>query len=241
MPASVILFSLLLAHGFVAQAESCDAKFKKLVEAGVPMGLLNQMAAKVQDRAAVAKDHIALIDYSKPAAEKRMFIINLEDGSVQRHRVSHGRGNGGHEKATEFTLPEEVEQGKRLPDAAGSRKVSLGLYLLAQQTHHSSKAGKALTVQGLEKVNRDAHSRQILVQGCSYVSDQDRPRSVGLSWGSFCVDRQSLSQIIKQLQGSVLYAGLSEKAKESDEPGPEALALFRCQGKNRSHPDRAVK
>jgi len=236
----LISTTFVLALHHLARASTCDAKLKRIADAGVSLSLLNQMARSVKDHSVVVKDRIALIDYSQPSVEKRMYIVNLNDGNVIRYRVSHGIGNDGKgnavrgngDIANEFTLPEEVEQGKKLPDEAGSRKVSLGLYQILPKVHLSHRIGANLMLRGLDRVNKLAERRRVLIQRGSFMSDEfvNEHKRAGRSLGSFSVDPMSLDKIIKQVRGSVLYAGLSAKAPAHDGAGPELRGLLRCSG-----------
>jgi hypothetical protein len=242
---ALIPATLFLAFHPLVHASTCEAKLKRIAEAGVPINLFNQMARSVNDHTAGVKDHIALVDYTKPSSEKRMFIINLNDGKVMRYRVSHGIGNakrGDADTAKEFTLPEEVERGKKLPDENGSRKVSLGLYQIFPSVDILHRGGKALKVRGLDKVNKLAEQRMVLIQQGGFMSDTfvNKHKYAGRSWGSFSVDPASLGQIITLIRGSVLYAGLSAKVPEHGESGSELRKLLRCPGDKRSGVNGAV-
>lgn len=44
----------------------------------------------------VNNERLTIIDYSLPASEKRMWVINMEDKSIDYHtHVAHGKNSGG--------------------------------------------------------------------------------------------------------------------------------------------------
>lgn len=104
------------------------------------------------------KGIITIIDFSKPSSEKRLFVINTENGAILfKTLVAHGR-NSGKEIASKFS------------NAASSFSSSLGFYTTADV--YNGKHGISLRLNGCEKgFNDNAYKRAVVMHGADYVSD----------------------------------------------------------------------
>jgi hypothetical protein len=102
---------------------------------------------------------ITLIDFDKPSSEKRLFIIDINNGTVLHSSlVAHGRGSG-EEMATSFS------------NKPGSNQSSLGFYLT--ENTYTGKNGYSLVLKGLDQgINDKAQSRSIVIHGAEYVSEE---------------------------------------------------------------------
>src|ERR1035437_1959161 len=80
------------AHAYAA--DSCTDRTHKIVEAGVPLDLLDQMAEKSVKANLSYGDTAVVINYGLLSREKRFFAINLKTGEVEKYHVSQGKGNG---------------------------------------------------------------------------------------------------------------------------------------------------
>ncbi|GEM_PF-1034140 len=142
----------------------------------------------------INKDHLAIIDYTKPSKEKRLYILNLKKGTVSRHLVAHGKGSGS-DIATKFSNEE------------GSLMSSLGFYLVGNT--YWGQHGETLNLYGLDPFNDQAAERNIVMHAASYVSEDFIKTSgrLGRSWGCPAVSQDVMDQIIKLLQdGGLIYA-----------------------------------
>ena len=140
-------------------------------------------------------DVLTIADFSKPSSEKRLFIIDMEEGKILFHTlVAHGR-NSGLIYATQFSNKPE------------SNKSSLGFYL-TMQTYYGGK-GYALKLQGLEKgINDKAYERAIVLHGSDYVSSQFASSNgyLGRSLGCPAVPTKQTKAIINTVKnGSLLF------------------------------------
>ncbi|MCD8044189.1 MAG: murein L,D-transpeptidase catalytic domain family protein [Tannerellaceae bacterium] len=101
------------------------------------------------------KDILALVDFSKPSTEERLFIFDLANREVLFiTHVSHGRNSGGN-YANSFS------------NVNGSYQSSLGFY----RTEHTyqGKNGYSLVLEGLEAgINDLAKERAIVMHGAAY-------------------------------------------------------------------------
>ena len=190
-----------------AQAETCETKVKKALDAGVPYSLLKTLAGK-RDQSTGQK--IFVVDFDRPSNERRFFAINLANGTTEKFLTSHGSGSGKGERATKFS------------DRPNSRTSSLGLYKgLAPSTVGEHQHTK---LQGLDESNRHALDRGITLQGCSQVSELRgfaRP-----SYGSFCLDPAVYRQLQPDLQGSLMLAGLGDRRSGPEPMDTDICALY---------------
>jgi len=108
---------------------------------------------------------IAVIDFSMPSKEKRMFILDTKNYKVLfQTLVAHGR-NTGREWAEAFS------------NSASSYKSSPGFYITRET--YEGKNGYSLKLEGIEKgINDNAYERGIVIHGAAYVNE-DLAKSQG--------------------------------------------------------------
>lgn len=100
---------------------------------------------------------LAVIDFSLPSSQKRLWVLDEATGEVLFHEwVTHGRATGDL-YATAFS------------DDEGSHQSSLGLYVAAET--YSGKHGYSLRLDGLEiGLNANARERAIVIHGADYAT-----------------------------------------------------------------------
>lgn len=115
------------------------------------------------------QDYITVIDFDKSSSRKRMFIINLRNGTVTAHQVAHGSGSG-----ARAAVP------TRFSNTSGTHASSLGCSLA---TFNTDTRGRRLTdgqgrhkllFQGLESSNDQQCNRAIIMHPASYVAGGGR-------------------------------------------------------------------
>jgi hypothetical protein len=136
---------------------------------------------------------LAVIDYSKPSTQPRLWVFDLEAARLLfRELVAHGRGTG-ERLATRFSNVE------------GSRMSSLGLFRTAGT--YVGGNGYSLRLEGLESgFNDRAESRAIVMHGAPYVSRAvaERLGRLGRSWGCPAVRREIARPMIDTIKGGAL-------------------------------------
>jgi hypothetical protein len=138
---------------------------------------------------------ITLIDFDKPSASERLFVIDVDNGTViQSALVAHGRGSG-EEMATKFS------------NSPGSNASSLGFYLT--DTTYNGKNGYSLVLKGLDPgINDKAERRSIVIHGADYVSQEyiDRHGRLGRSQGCPAISFSNCQQVIDMIKdGTCLF------------------------------------
>lgn len=137
--------------------------------------------------------YAAVADMTLPSTDKRLFLIDLETGQVERFHVTHGRGSGIGKYATRFSNEDE------------SHQTSLGLYMV--KGTYSGKYGPTLRLYGLENSNSIAYERDIVMHGAWYAkpSAVKKLRRLGLSHGCPAVDPVLMKKLIAKLKdGAIL-------------------------------------
>lgn len=151
---------------------------------------------KLKENQALQKEGIlTLIDFSKSANQKRLWIIDLKNNKVLKHTlVAHGR-NTGEEYAHKFSNTPESNQS------------SLGFYVTGST--YVGKHGTSLKLHGVEKgINDNAEKRAIVMHAAEYVSESfiKRVGRLGRSQGCPAVPAEEHKEIIQTLaNGTCLF------------------------------------
>ncbi len=143
--------------------------------------------------------YLTIIDYSKPSNVKRMYLIDMRTGRVEKFLVSHGKKSGW-AYATAFSNRPESFRSCR------------GFFVTGQK--YSGKHGTALQLYGLEKgVNDNALRRGIVMHGADYVSMRSvmlNGGRLGRSLGCPAIPAEVAESVINRIKGGSLiyiYAG----------------------------------
>lgn len=128
---------------------------------------------------------LTLIDFTLPSSEKRMWIIDMRDGSIIHHgHVSHGR-NSGDLMASRFS------------NISSSYMSSLGFYLTGET--YQGKHGFSLRLDGLEKgFNDKARDRAIVIHGADYAKEEfiSQTGRLGRSLGCPALAHEIVAEVI---------------------------------------------
>lgn len=142
------------------------------------------------------KNILTIVDYTKPASQKRLWVVNLRTGKVLMHTfVAHGV-NSGSLRSTRFS------------NRVNSRQTSLGVFTTARVYY--GKHGRSMRLHGLQKgVNHNAWRRAIVVHPAWYATATYRAQKgkVGNSWGCLALDPQVSKRFIRLTKGgSVIFS-----------------------------------
>ncbi|MFC0264755.1 murein L,D-transpeptidase catalytic domain family protein [Fontibacter flavus] len=138
---------------------------------------------------------LTVIDFTLPSSEKRMWIIDMHDGSILHHgHVSHGR-NSGDLMAQKFS------------NISSSYMSSLGFYLTAET--YQGKHGYSLRLDGLERgFNDKARDRAIVIHGADYAKEEFIVQTgrLGRSLGCPALPHEIAAEVIDMIKDkSVLF------------------------------------
>ena len=138
----------------------------------------------------LSRDFIAIADYTKVSTQKRLYIINLHSGVVSRYFVAHGKKSGA--KGGRVWRSSNVYGTNMTP--YGFFKVGVKEGLTVKNRH------RYLPIEGLERKNRNAKKREILLHTASYVAKQGR------SNGCFAILPQDRWKVFPRLKSALLYS-----------------------------------
>src|SRR5690606_15469762 len=139
---------------------------------------------------------LAVIDYTWPSTTRRLWLFDLDKGSLLKHEyVAHGRGSGGN-VPTRFSNDE------------GSYQSSIGRFAAAGT--YQGANGHSLRLDGLEPgVNDRARERLLVMHGADYVDPVQAQRQgrLGRSWGCPALRPEAAREVIDALKdGQLLFA-----------------------------------
>ena len=141
-------------------------------------------------RQGLSRDFLAIADYTKPATQKRLYIINLHSGKVRQYLVAHGKNSG-------------ARGGRVLKSSnrQGSHMTPFGFFKIGDKEGITyKKKYNYLSVEGLEWKNRNAKQRDILLHTASYVA------RAGRSYGCFAILPQDRWQVFSRLKTALFYS-----------------------------------
>lgn len=139
---------------------------------------------------------LAVIDYSRPSTEPRLWVFDLEKNALLfREVVAHGQGSG-------------ENMASRFSNVDGTHASSLGLFRTADT--YIGHNGYSLRMQGLEPGTNDAAlARAIVMHGAAYV-DPQRARQqgrLGRSWGCPALRPAVAKSVIDSLKNGQMIFG----------------------------------
>ena len=165
--------------------------------AGIDPQLFARAKAALDQHQVYPRDTIGIADFSKPSAEPRFHIVDLQNGTVDSHLVCHGRGSDpGHSGYLE-----------RFSNDFGSYATSNGTYVT--DDYYQGKYGLSLRVRGLDWSNSNAESRAIVIHNAWYAEPDMIPLhgQLGRSEGCFAMPKASQYEAMRRLAGGrMIYA-----------------------------------
>jgi hypothetical protein len=137
---------------------------------------------------------LTICDYSQSSHNKRLYVIDLEEGKILFNTyVSHGKNSGG-EYATSFS------------NKINSEKSSLG-FLVTAETYRG-KAGYSMHLDGVEPgINDKVRQRSIVMHGSWYVNEKraDEGTLMGRSFGCPAVPYGQQNKIIDEIKNGSCF------------------------------------
>ena len=142
-------------------------------------------------------DRVGIVDFSLPSFQPRLFLVDMHQGRVERHYVTHGRGSD----------PQHDGWLKSFSNVEGSLATSRGAYRTGEI--YWGQHGTAMRLAGLEFDNWNAEPRAIVVHSSWYadpalISSQGK---LGRSEGCFVVAANVLPDVLGKIgAGRLLFA-----------------------------------
>jgi hypothetical protein len=136
---------------------------------------------------------LAVIDYSRPSTEKRLWVFDLSSGDLlYEEPVAHGQASG-------------ADMASRFSNEPNTRQSSLGLFVTADTYY--GRNGYSLRLDGLDEgFNDRARERAIVMHGAPYVSAEAVRKLgyLGRSWGCPAVRDAVARELIERVKGGSL-------------------------------------
>ncbi len=144
----------------------------------------------------LSSKYMAIADYTKSARRRRLYIINLKNGRVYRHKIAHGKRSG--------VIGGRV---RRSSNRRNSKMTPYGFFKVGSKVRRTKKKHyRYLTVQGLERSNRKVGypvrkgGRDVILHPAKYVNYGGR------SHGCFSICPQDRRAIFAKLKKALLYS-----------------------------------
>ncbi len=167
--------------------------------AGIDPNLFARAKAALAARRPYIRHHdvIGIVDFSMASRDPRFHLVNLIDGSVESHRVAHGRGS------------DPVHSGflEHFSNQFGSLASSNGTYVTGDT--YIGKYGVSMKVRGLDWSNNNAEARAIVIHNAWYAEPEmaEIHGKLGRSEGCFAFSRTSHWSVMNRLaEGRMIYA-----------------------------------
>jgi hypothetical protein len=146
-------------------------------------------------------DILTIIDYTKPACDKRFYVIDIVNRKLLYYTlVAHGK-NSGEQMCT------------RVSNRPKSLQSSPGFFLTAET--YSGRQGYSLRLDGMEPgLNDLARYRAIVVHGAEYVAQHyvDDVGYIGRSFGCVAIPLEVNQKVIDKIKGGTcLYVHTNDK------------------------------
>ena len=183
---------------------------------GVLALALEARECAVRNGQAGANARLAVIDFSRPSTQKRLWVFDLAQHKLlYREHVTHGQGSG-ENMATRFSNIE------------GSYQTSLGLYRTAET--YIGGNGYSLRLDGLDRgFNDQARPRAIVMHGAWYANPEliAKQGRLGRSQGCPALREGVARQVIDTLKGEHLVFHYANDARFLRE-----ARSFACEGRS---------
>lgn len=157
---------------------------------------------KYQYKKKLSKNYLAIADYTKTAKHKRLYIINLYNGKIYRHKVAHGKYSG--------RIGGKV---KRSSNKRGTHMTPYGFFKVGTHVGKTKKKHyRYLSVKGLQWSNRKVGyparkgGRDIIVHPAKYV------KGGGRSHGCFAIEKRGMWTVFKRLKKALFYSYTGRRA-----------------------------
>ena len=164
---------------------------------------LDSLQSHIDEPRLVIPNIVTLVDFDMRSNENRMWVLNLEDGTVLHNVVtSHGSGAGATQNPRlECRFVGNVQES--LLSSVGAYATALNSRFTTAGSRGHTVRRTALAVHGLDPTNNNAFIRRILFHGAWYVNRN----SAGRSNGCFATEDRINDRIVPGIVGgSFVYA-----------------------------------
>jgi hypothetical protein len=170
---------------------------------GIDPQLFARAKAALDQHKLWIRDSVGIVDFSKPSAEPRFYVVDLASGAVESHLVAHGRGSD----------PAHSGYLEKFSNDFGSYASSNGTYTTGD--YYDGKYGLSMKVAGLDWSNYNAEPRAIVIHNAWYAEPDmvQQHGMLGRSEGCFAMPKKSQWAVMRKLAGGrMIYADKLDQA-----------------------------
>lgn len=140
----------------------------------------------------------ALIDYTAPSNERRMFLVDRQTGKISKMAVAHGKFNASMINTHLSYNKNSVKWAKYFSNDLGSNAPSSGFFVSGVE--YEGKFGRSMVLHGLEEgVNDNACQRAVVIHKHLMVTKSSAHL---LSAGCPMISRDYIDHVINLLEGN---------------------------------------
>lgn len=156
----------------------------------------SQRCGRTNDVTLDQKRVFALIDYTAPSNQRRMFLVDRKTGGISTMAVAHGKYNAGVFNRNLSTNKNSVKHARYYSNAPGSNAPSSGFYVAGDE--YEGKFGRSLILHGLETgINDNACERAVVIHKHKGVTDDN---AYIMSSGCPMVNKSYLDHVVNLLK-----------------------------------------
>jgi hypothetical protein len=139
----------------------------------------------------------ALIDYTSPSDDRRMFLIDRETGAISKMAVAHGRYNASMMNTHLSQNKNSVKWAKYFSNELGSNAPSSGFFVSGVE--YEGKFGRSMVLHGLEEgINDNACERAVVIHKHLMMTKSSAHL---LSAGCPMISKDYIDHVINLLEG----------------------------------------
>lgn len=192
-----IIFPLLAAALlFCAPARAAELDPDGLIRPELLERAQEAMAARGHEGHATGK--LVVVDYSLHSSKERLFVIDLETGSVSAYRTAHGLGSD----------PDHDGYLDSFSSVSGSQASPEGTFRFAEEYY--GKHGQSFRLDGLDDTNRNSRARAVVVHSAWYAEPEFLAQhgKLGRSNGCIVLSRADLARFIAEVpEDTLIFVG----------------------------------
>jgi len=190
-------------------------KFENKKVRGMMKGRCNQLD-NGENLLEIHKPRIAVIvDYTTDSNNRRFFLLNEEEQTVQVFYVSHGRYKASRNNSSLGHNQNTIRRIRYYSNRENSNASSSGLYITGKryQGRWTGPSGDkwSLVLHGIEKkINDNACERAVVMHGNGKVREGGSREGVStMSSGCFMVDYNLVNQLVDHIEGGAFFFAYS--------------------------------
>lgn len=155
-----------------------------------------------------SKRIFAIVDYTAPSSERRMYIVDRQTGEISKLAAAHGRYNAKMFNTHLSPNKNSVLNARFFSNENGSNASASGFYVSG--TEYVGKFGRSLVLHGLEEgINDNTCERSIVLHPHSLVT---KDMAAIMSSGCIMVSKSLINNAINVLEGSNNASSEEEKS-----------------------------